>query len=213
MKDDQRPLFVVVQGAITNLAVALKTRPEIAKRIQCIWIGGASYPKGGWEFNLMGDVIAARTIMESDIPLWQVPQNVYSMMRISFMTIYERLYSSGNAGKYLCKQLWEAHQRMAELVKQFGESENFSESVQGELYTNFASGEVWVLGDSPVVGLMMDSQQADREIIGAPHINDDGTYVLREDNPRKIVVYKSIDAQFIFNDFFDKMKYQFGENM
>ena len=102
---------------------------------------------------------------------------------------------------------------MAELVKQFGESENFSESVQGELYTNFASGEVWVLGDSPVVGLMMDSQQADREIIGAPHINDDGTYVLREDNPRKIVVYKSIDAQFIFNDFFDKMKYQFGENM
>lgn len=36
MKDDSRPLFIVCQGAITNVAVALKTNPAIAERMHVI---------------------------------------------------------------------------------------------------------------------------------------------------------------------------------
>lgn len=212
LKEDQRPLFVVAHGAITNLAVALKSKPEIAKKIQCIWIGGAPYPDGGWEFNLSGDVIAARTVMESGMPLWQVPQNVYSMMRVSFTTIYERLYFSGAPGKYLCEQLWEAHKRMSEFSQMGRETVDSNATLAGEEYTGFACGDMWILGDSPVVGLMLNSQIYDRDIVGAPYINDDGTYTLRPDNPRKIAVYNSIDSQFILNDFFDKMKFQYGDH-
>lgn len=209
-RDDPRPLFVVCQGAITNLAVALKTDPSIAPKIQCIWIGGAAYPEGGWEFNLLGDVIAARTVMESQVPLWQVPQNVYAMMRVSFMTIYNRLKNCGELGKYLYTKLWEAHGRMVNMSETYEIQDVHKTPVDGTKYTGFACGEAWVLGDSPVVGLMLNCQEADRDCIGAPYIRDDGTYELRPDNPRKIYVYRSIDSYFILEDFFEKMQFQFS---
>lgn len=210
-REDPRPLFVACQGALTNLAAALKTDPSIASKIQCIWIGGAAYPKGGGEFNLLGDVTAARTVMESKIPLWQVPQNVYAMMRVSFMTIYNRLKNCGQLGKYLYTQLWEAHERMARMSELYGSQDVDKAQVDGTKYTGFACGEIWTLGDSPVVGLMMNCQEADRDCIGAPYIRDDGTYEMRPDNPRKIYVYRSIDSYFILEDFFDKMRFQFSE--
>ena len=210
MRDDDKPLFVVVQGAITNLAAALKEKPEIAKRMQCIWIGGSDYPNGGNEFNLSNDVYAARAVMESEVPLWQVPRNVYSMMRVSFMTLYEKLSVCGKAGNYLLTQLFEVNKKQQEKYHE-GENPEFTKDTPYELYAAYGSGEMWVLGDSPVVGLMLSSQRFDRDIIGAPYINDDSTYTLRPDNKRKIAVYKSIDSHFIFEDFFSKMKYQFAE--
>jgi len=209
LRDDDKPLFVVVQGAITNLAVALKERPEIAKRMQCIWIGGASYPEGGNEFNLSNDVYAARAIMESSVPLWQVPRNVYSKMRVSFMTLYENLHNCGKVGNYLLTQLFEVNKKQQEIYH--GENGEFNKDTPYEAYAAYGSGETWVLGDSPVVGLMLNAQVWDRDIIGAPYINDDSSYTLRPDNERKIAVYKTIDSQYILNDFFSKMRYQFED--
>ena len=210
MKDDDKPLFVVVQGAITNIAAALKEKPEIADRMQCIWIGGANYPKGGNEFNLSNDVFAARAVFESNVPLWQVPRNVYSMMRVSFMTLWENLSTCGKAGNYLLTQLFEVNKKQQEKYHE-GEKPEFTKKTPYELYAAYGSGEAWVLGDSPVVGLMLNAQVFDREMIGAPYINDDSSYTLRPDNERKIAVYNTIDSHFIFEDFFSKMRYQFGE--
>lgn len=222
MRNDSRPLFVVSHGAITNIAVALQTRPEIAGRMHCIWIGGAPYPDGGWEFNLSNDVVASRVVMNSEMTLWQVPANAYSMMRVSFSTLMENVYPNGKAGKYLCEQLWECNREKRRI---FNASSSAKEGAPGsggtallemsrrrspESYATFASGDMWQLGDSPVVGLMLNCQIFDRTIIGAPYINDDSTYTLRPDNPHKIAVYQTIDSQFIFNDFFSKLRYQFG---
>jgi len=55
MKDDPRPLFVCNLGAVTNLASAYLMKPEIVERITVIWIGGAPYPTGGFEFNQNND--------------------------------------------------------------------------------------------------------------------------------------------------------------
>lgn len=218
LTEDSRPLFVVVQGAITNLAIALREAPEIAEKMTCIWIGGGQYPVGGWEFNMCNDIVASRVVMESNVPLWQVPWNVYSMMRVSFMTLYKNLYHCGEAGKYLCDQLFEFNEKMQKYHNGTGENPlyNIKYSEQNvfnhtaEEVTMFGCGECWQLGDSPVVGLMLNCQKGDRDCIGAPEIKDDGTYILRPDNPRKIYVYRTIDSQFIFNDFFDKMQYQYG---
>lgn len=222
MRDDPRPLFVVSQGAITNIAIALKEKPEIATRMHCIWIGGQTYPEGGWEFNLSNDVIAARVVMNSEMGLWQVPANVYSMMRVSFGELYKNLYDCGEPGRYLCDQLWECNRRMQDM---FNGGPNALGGVTGdegglltqqmadrppEFYATFSSGDMWQLGDSPVAGLLLNCQPNDREIIGAPYINDDSTYTLRPDNPRKIAVYHTIDSRFILEDFFFKMRYQYG---
>ena len=52
MKDDDRPLFVLLLGPLTDLASALLMEPRIAGRVTAIWIGGGAYPVGGPEFNL-----------------------------------------------------------------------------------------------------------------------------------------------------------------
>ncbi len=53
-----------------------------------------------------------------------------------------------------------------------------------EACTAFGAGDQWQLGDNPVVGLLRNAQEHERQIIGAPYINDDSTYTLRPDNPR-----------------------------
>lgn len=212
LKDDPRPLFVAVQGAITNVAIAVRKRPEIAKKIVCIWIGGAPYPKGGWEFNLINDVVAARIIMESEIVLWQVPRNAYSMMLVTFSTLHEHLSKAGKPGKYLLDQLWEFNKNALARRRSWGSSPNATTQELADSCCLFACGECWALGDSPVVGLMMSSRPDDRVEIGAPYINDDGTYTLRPDHPHRIGVYQRIDSQFILHDFFYKMKFQYGED-
>ena len=215
MRDDPRPLYVVAQGALTNVAVALKTKPEIARRMHCIWIGGGAYPKGGHEFNLFNDLAAARIVFKSEMPLWQVPANVYAMTRVSFMTLYQNLKDCGKAGAHLLQQLWDFNKKYYDWrmggEKPKGSPELDVADAIDQAHTTFGKGEAWQLGDSPVVGLLLNAQAYDRDEIGAPDINDDETYRLNPDNPRKIMVYKSIDTQFIFNDFFDKMKYQYEE--
>lgn len=51
MKDDSRPLFIAMQGAITDLASAILMEPKICERMTAIWIGGGVYPEGGFEFK------------------------------------------------------------------------------------------------------------------------------------------------------------------
>lgn len=53
MREDARPLFIGLQGAVTDLASAILMKPEICQRMTAIWIGGGQYPEGGFEFNLM----------------------------------------------------------------------------------------------------------------------------------------------------------------
>ena len=46
MKEDDRPLYIACQGAVTDIASALLIEPGIAERLTIIWIGGGDYPKG-----------------------------------------------------------------------------------------------------------------------------------------------------------------------
>ena len=69
MKDDDRPLFIGLQGSITDLASAILIEPKICDRMTAIWIGGGVYPKGGSEFNLSQDIAAANVVMKSSMPL------------------------------------------------------------------------------------------------------------------------------------------------
>lgn len=207
-REDDRPLFVVCQGAITNVAIALKLAPEIAKKMHIIWIGGGDYPTGGWEFNLSNDVVAARIVMDSGISLWQVPAKAYSMMRVGLEDLRENIYSCGKIGAWLCRQLWEATYGI-EAMRQAGIMP--LDRTRPETYAFMANGDQWQLGDSPVVGLMLNAQVYDRDIIGAPYINDDSTYTLRPDNPNRIAVYRSVDSQFILRDLYAKLRYQYGQ--
>ena len=174
-------------GPLTDLASAYLIEPRIAGRLTAIWIGGGRYPNGGSEFNLGNDIHAANVIFESNIELWQVPQNVYEMMPVSLAELEMRVYDKGEIGKFLLDQLVE---------------HSFDDIPRK---SSFRTGESWVLGDNPSVGLILYEHRHYFDWMPAPLIADNMTYVHTGLN-RPIRVYKTIDSRLILEDMFAKIE-------
>ncbi|WP_163536289.1 nucleoside hydrolase [Gracilibacillus sp. YIM 98692] len=189
MKDDSLPLFVIFLGPITDLASAYLQQPEIANRLTAIWIGGGVYPEGGKEFNLSNDISAANVIFKSNIPLWQVPKNVYQMVKVGISELEHKVRPHGEVGKYLFEQLAEY---------------NLS-----PYWTN-PWADSWCLGDSPAVSLLIDSHDFHYEEKDAPLVTDDMYYVSGASN-RKIRVYNYIDSRFTLEDMYAKLALNYPE--
>ncbi len=186
MAEDTRPLYLLFLGPLTDIASAYLMEPEIVGRVTLIWIGGGCYPNGGMEFNLQNDIHAANVVFSSTIPVWQVPKNVYEMMPVSLAELEYRVFPQGIIGRYLFEQL--------------------SEHALGEIprKSAFRSGESWVLGDTPAVGLLLYEHRFEYEWREAPMITQDLQYVPAKFN-RPIRVYKRIDSRLLLEDFYCKL--------
>lgn len=187
MKDDKRPLYAVFLGAITDLATALLIEPKIQKRLKAIWIGGGKSPTGAVEFNLGNDINAINIVYKSQIELWQVPKKVYELLPISLAELEENIYEAGPIGKYLFEQL-----------RDYNNSET-------AIISDFRSGETWVIGDSPAIGLLLYEHRFHYELMRAPSVDNNGIYDFSTNN-RMIRMYKYIDNRLIINDLFSKIK-------
>jgi purine nucleosidase len=71
---------LVPVGPLTNLALALRLRPQIAPKIRQIVLMGGSVDLGNWtpsaEFNILADPHAARIVFESGVPLAMMGLNL-----------------------------------------------------------------------------------------------------------------------------------------
>lgn len=191
MRGDDRPLYVLCLGAITNVASAMRRAPEIVSGMTVVWIGGQSYeyftPKIR-EFNSGNDIEAANLVFSSGVELWQIPLDVYGTMRIGLAEIQYRIYPCGKIGKHL-----------------FENMVNYNMSK----YAGWTPGESWALGDNPAVGVALD-QSCGRYIFReAPIFNENTTYTFRPGRP-KVRVYTSIDSRFILEDFISKLQLLYG---
>lgn len=185
MKESDMPLYVIFLGPLTDMASAYLMEPRIADRLTCIWIGGAKYPEGGYEYNLNNDVKSARVVMNSNIPVWQIPRNVYSQVIVSLAELEYKVRPCGELGRYLFDQLEEhGHTSFARATTR--------------------TGEYWCLGDSPAVGVLLFAHMFDYDWIQAPLITDNMTYVRNCQN-RPIRVYNRVDHRFILEDFYAKL--------
>ena len=192
LRDDPKPLYILCQGAITNLAVALHKNPEIRDRIKIIWIGthGTEKRKAPFrEFNAGNDVAAANYILESGAEIWLVPSDVYVTVTVGLAELKVKVFPYGKIGKHLYENMIEY---------------NLSP------YAGWTQGESWSLGDSPAIALAINPGCGRFEYEPAPHINEDTTSTLRPGNP-VIRVYKSVDSRYILEDFFAKLKLFCGE--
>lgn len=176
MRDDPLPLFLTCGGPLTNVAAALRLEPRIAQRMTLVWIGGAAYPDGGWEYNLATDAGAARHVIEeSGVPLWQVPQSTYRLMQYS----------------------------MAEMESDLRPISPFTRWLYDRFTTppDFVQlGGAWPLGDSPLVMLTALSTESSGYVDRmARRIAADFRYG-DEMAGRHVRVYESVDARLIFGD-------------
>ena len=110
MQDRDEPLYVVAIGAITNVASAILLRPEIIRRIVVVWLGGhPPYWPHTREFNLQQDVPAAQVILDSGVPVVQIPcKNVAEHLRTTLPEMRAFVKSRGAIGDYLY-QIFEAY--------------------------------------------------------------------------------------------------------
>ncbi len=186
LRDDPRPLFVTGQAALTDVAAALNRCPEIGEKLTVVWIGGFPYPQGGVEFNLMQDVPAARVVMASKAAVWQLPVNVYSTMEVTMAELAARVRPCGAVGRYLYDEMEEYNLHTTESV-------------------DLRRGENWCLGDSPVVGALLQcGWRGNFHTETAPLIADDMRY-LSNPGGKEIRVYDFVDVRFILEDLYAKL--------
>jgi purine nucleosidase len=215
--DTQLPLYVAVGGGLTEVASAILIEPKIAERMTLIWIGGGSMPDGApREANFNIDPDAARFIFnEAKVPMWTVPQAVYSMCIVSATELQARVAPHGKIGKWLYEKLVAAP---AEMSRHLPASVSFK----------FNTGETWILGDSPLVVLTSltdwvpnfdfktrsvswDKTSAGHyDEVPCPLMNADGSFSPRSDG-RKVRIYKDIDTRLMFGDFFAKLELNYPD--
>lgn len=191
MRDCERPLFVLCQGALTNVAIAIRMNPAICSRMTVLWIGGFPYDKTSFdmpatvrEFNAGNDVLAANTVLFSGVRLWQIPMNVYTTMRVSLAELVDKVGSCGSIGRHLVDQMI---------------------AYNNTTWAFWTQGENWSLGDSPVVGLAMQPRCGTYVDQPAQAIGPDTRYLSDQTGP-VIRVYTSIDSRFILEDMFAKLR-------
>lgn len=186
-KAEKQPLFVLCQGAITNVAKALEVCPQIKDKMTVIWVGthGTMYGEAPFrEFNAGNDIEAANRLLTSGADVWLVPSYVYSTITIGIAEIKRRIEPCGEIGKHLYQNLVDY---------------NYSE------YATWTQGESWSLGDSPAIALAMNPGCGRYECVPAPIIDSDTSSI--EDSTRPMVrVYKDVDSRYILEDLIAKLE-------
>ncbi len=186
LDDSPYPLFILCQGAITNVAMAIKTEPKIIKRATVIWIGThgeAPCTAPFREFNAGNDIEAANYVLQSGIDLWLVPSQVYTTITIGIAEIKRRISPLGKIGKHLYDNLMEY---------------NFSEGA------GWTQGESWSLGDSPAIAIAINPGCGHYKTIKAPKVADD-TSSVEDHGGHDIRLYTDVDSRYILEDLIAKL--------
>lgn len=187
LEDSPYPLFILCQGAITNVAMAIKTDPAIIGKATVIWIGThgeAASPAPFREFNAGNDIDAANYVLQSGIDLWLVPSQVYTTITIGIAEIKRRISPLGEIGKHLYENLI---------------TYNNSEGA------GWTAGESWSLGDSPAIAIAINPGCGHFKTIKAPTIADDTSSVENPDAP-DIRLYTDVDSRYILEDLIAKLE-------
>jgi len=97
----EEPLWVVGIGAATNLASAILKAPDIIPNVRYVFHARSSetWPERSQQFNVYGDIIAAKTLLESEVPLVWFDTGTH--ICASYETTRDRLAPMNDLGKYL----------------------------------------------------------------------------------------------------------------
>lgn len=185
--NDSHPLFVLCQGAITNVAVALKNHPEINDKMTIIWIGThgeAPYEAPFREFNAGNDITAANFVLKNAKNLWLVPSRVYTTIHIGIAEIERRIAPLGKIGEHLYKNLVD-----------YNNSE----------FASWTKGESWSLGDSPAIAIALNPDCGHYKITKAPLVADD-TSSAYDDSMPEVRIYTDVDSRYILEDMIAKIE-------
>ena len=181
----QQPLYIVAIGAITNVASALLTAPDIAEKIVIIWLGGhALHWPDNHEFNLSQDVAAARVIFGSAASLVQLPcMGVVSSLTTTGPELIHWLRGKNALCDYLCDHT-------------IAEAESYAAGKPWSRVIWDISAIAWLLNEDQ--GLMRDRPEH------RPMPLPDGHYELNDATPYYSYIWH-VNRDAIFQDVFSRL--------
>ena len=153
------PLYVVAIGALTNVASALLIEPRIVEHIVVVWLGGhAMHWPHTVEFNLAGDVLASRLVLDCGVPLVLLPcEGVTTHLRTTVPEIEKYVQGQGAIGDYL------------------------AETFKGYHHDHFGwSKEIW---DVIAIAYMINADWIPTNIISSPIITQRSAGVVKASDP------------------------------
>ncbi len=181
MSKTDEPLYVVAVGAITNVASAILSEPEIIKHIVVVWLGGNPlYWSHTREFNLAQDIHAARVVLNSGVPFVHLPaRGVVSHLLTTVSEMERYVQGQGKIGDYL-----------VEIFKDYHKD-------------HYAWSKV--IWDISATAYLVNSSWVPTEIVHSPILTDAVTWSF--DNSRHLMrVATAVNRDAIFRDLFDKLR-------
>ncbi len=175
------PLYVVAVGAITNVANAILLKPEIAKNIVVVWLGGHAH---NWpntrEFNMMQDIAAANVILDSGVPFVQYPcMGVVSQFTTTVPEMEFYLKGKNPISDYLLEIFKDYHK------------------------DHFAWSKV--LWDMTAVAYLINSDWTPSQLVHAPRVSDTDMYMFNANRHLMRMAFH-INRDAIMKDFFLKLQ-------
>ena len=196
---DSRPLVLLPVGKLTNIALALKKDPSIARKVRVVWLG-SNYPERG-EYNMENDPESLTYILErTDVPF-------------EIVTVRYGKPSGTDAVRATREDI---------RAKMPGKGPRVSPPVvgrEGGAHETFGDYSVALFerielhGDPPsralfdmaAVAIVKNPAWATARRIPAPKLEANG-WVDRPGHPRTVIVWENFDSAAIMRDFYASME-------
>lgn len=190
LRDGPHPLYVLCQGAITNVAAALAACPDILARMTIVWIGthGLIEKAQFREFNAGNDIASANFVLSSGADIWLIPSTVYGTITLSLAEIQQKIYPCGKIGKHLFENMV---------------GYNMSDRA------GWTKGESWSIGDNPAPAAVLNPDCGHWQMHEAPVILDDTSSSFGHGLPL-LRLYTDMDSRYVLEDLFAKLTICYG---
>jgi purine nucleosidase len=201
---DGQKLVLLAIGKLTNVALALKKRPDIVDKVKLVWLG-SNYPKPG-EYNLEADPESLNFVLDCAVEFELAvvrygAQSGTSAVRVTLEDVAARLRGQGPTAKSPITG------RHGGNFTHFGDySINLLSNV--DLYYDPPSRALY---DMAATAILKNPDWAEARTIPAPTL-ENGIWRERPDNSRKVVIRENFNHKMIVDDFYRTIcNYQLAE--
>ena len=194
-----RTLVLLPTGKLTNIALALKKAPAIARNVRIVWLG-SNYPEPG-EYNQENDEAALNYILDLDVPFeialvrYGKPSGT-DAVRVTLPDIERNM---PGLGPHIPRPVVGRH------GGQFSTFGDYSIDLFHHIRLD-GNPPSRALYDMAAVAIVKNPAWAWRTEIPAPTL-EKGTWRERPQNPRRIAIWENFRREAILADFFATMRH------
>lgn len=180
-------IYVLVSGAITNIACAILKEPAIKDKICVVWIGGLCLDSGNCcEFNMQGDFRGAQIALNSGVPFVYLPafggKTGGGTVRFGAKMQHLKMLTGDDKISIFFRET---------LPKEF----------ENPAYPYDTPQWLRILWDIGAPGVLSVPEAFTLSIIPAPILTDDRTYAF-DSTRHKIIYMNMVDGNVVLNDAF-----------